>query len=362
MRTIVVPEVAALQQTMDSISNEPFIVNTISKTNGTNVKLRYLSRTQLTYSEKGAQSARSEQTPPPFSQLILTVHKAFSLHLPLSLSPELLWYVICYEVAIHIKENPAAYAHQFGANPQEKTTIEVRDDELCPDMDNNDWGQTLQRFNYALRQTLPSSTHRLFLPPFSTLTPEGEAVLLVSLMDQASAYYRYSVISLCGIPSVRLEGEAHDWEMLYKQAQALSQVFTGLRTYFQDLLPVLSNLRQATQGEAVPEEQFFWKSLYKLNNKSGGPYITGWITAFFAHTATKNGFARKEQCNWRALYDRPMGGFNMNQFPSHLSLVPFQWHYLERRFSMGFIAGILGSEYSDGFLVPQLGYGVAELG
>lgn len=78
-----------------------------------------------------------------------------------------------------------------------------------------------------------------------------------------------------------------------------------------------------TVGGDEPDPAF-WTSIYKLKDESGGPYINGWITAFFAHRMTQP----REDLDWRSLMKDPYwGGLTTSQLPVHLSTIPFVWDY-----------------------------------
>jgi len=183
-------------------------------------------------------------------------------------------------------------------------------------------------------------------------------------MDVVSPYYQFQWLTRCGIPQIRLEGDAADWRSLHFRADLLAREFDGLSGYFTDLLPVLQTIAE-TAGGTTPDEEF-WRSIYKASDQSGGPYVTGWITAFFAYLQTPDGAKFKgrtgsaDPFNWRSLMSDRRHGYPTNQFPSHLSTVPFVWDYLDSRYSMKFAAGITGVDYDDTYLAPQLGFVVAE--
>lgn len=294
------------------------------------------------------------------SLLVQAAHRAFQEHLPLSLAPEVLWYAICHEVAIHVKQDPRAHATWFTTRPDERVEIDVRDDSLVYGSPDNNWGRLLGLFRDPLREHVPAPAAALFLPTFSTTTPESEIATLVAFMDVVSEYYRFGFSTLCGIPAVRLEGTPQDWRLLVQSASALAEAFPGLRPYFTDLMPVLKEIAGVAAG-ADPDPEF-WASLYKFNGGSGGPFVSGWITAFFAHVpAGHNGFQPKRECDWRKFASkRHFGGFHTNEFACHVSSVPATWTYYERKISMGFAAGILGVDHDEGFLAPRLGYAVYE--
>jgi hypothetical protein len=56
------------------------------------------------------------------------------------------------------------------------------------------------------------------------------------------------------------------------------------------------------------------------------------------------------------------GGFETNQFPAHVTRVPFTWDYFGTKIPMAFAAGVTGVDYVDEtFLRPGLGYAVVEV-
>ena len=59
--------------------------------------------------------------------------------------------------------------------------------------------------------------------------------------------------------------------------------------------------------------------------------------------------------DWRGI---GYGGLHSGSEPSHVSIVPFTWHYFEEAYKMHFIGGILGVDVEEGALTPVLSYGV----
>lgn len=286
------------------------------------------------------------------------VHTAFAMHIPLSLSPDLVWYLIVHETAIAVHQNAEKYRHLF-TQAAGKTTIEVQDNSLVYGSERNKWGDCINLFRSPLRQHLTEETAELFLPQFSTGTPETETAILLTLMDVASDYFDYRVSTLCGIPKIRLEGGAEDWIAVVKRTFLLREQFPELRDYFYNLDMILSQFVDATFGRRTDER--FWRSIYKIDGGSGGDRITGWITAFLAYTRTENGFVRRKDTDWQTDFQKgSWAGLTADQFPAHVSKIPFVWQYYEQKIPMTFGAGIFGIDLEDGFLVPKLGFGVFE--
>jgi hypothetical protein len=302
----------------------------------------------------------------PASPLIQAIHQAYALHYPISLKPEVLWYCISYEIAKHIRLNPHQYKNLFNGDPNNKKTIEVRDDTLRIDKDNkssiHQWYHTLEQFYPLLEEHIPQETMWLLLPELASisdrdsdspdLTNTNELALLISFMDAASPYFSYQVRTLCGIPRIRLEGTKEDWQILAEKMLALSVIFKPLECYFHDLHPIFCNIVRAFEGE-VNEE--FWTSIYKKNGGSGGPYISGWITAFVAHVKDK----QRSKFDWKKMRGM-FGGLTNDAFPLHISCVDFKWQYYTQELPMSMIGGITNIEVDNGYLTPSLGIGIVE--
>jgi hypothetical protein len=289
---------------------------------------------------------------------IQAIHQAFAAHVPLSLTPDFLWYMVVHEVAEHVRQNPDRYAGIFTDRPESKQAIVVRDDSLRRDAP-SDWRRAIELVRDPLRARISDYSMDLFLPQFSTTTEEAETALLVALMDVVSPFYEFEWHSLCGIPQIRLEGEAADWRSLHFRAGQLAREFDGLSGYFADLLPVLQTIAETAVGTTPDEE--FWRSIYKHDDNSGGPYVSGWITAFFAYLRTEHGPVLGDPFDWRSLMSHSLGGYTTNMFPSHVSTIPFGWDYVGTRYNMVFAAGVTGVDFDDDtFLAPRLGFAVIE--
>lgn len=373
MRTIEIPTIEARPFEAKAVSSEAFLRRVV----GYIKKIHLLSRSETI--RFGAQTEVDPSTlsrrdrlrlefdeelggtlPRTTSLLFQAAHDAFAHHVPFTLSPEAIWYAIIHEVAIYIKANPKRHAEYFGSDGLTKQTIEVRNDSLWLDQSPANWQRSILLFRDALKAKLPPPTAKLFLPPFSTLTAESEAAILVAFMDVVSSYFDFRIMTLCGIPKVQIEGTVADWELLLLSVHTLSEIFVGLKDYFAHLEPVLQKILLTVRGEQFDER--FWQSIYKLDNGSGGPSITGWLTTLTAYLAQKNGFElRKHYGDGKGSY----GHISTNELPSHISRVPVIWQLGEgptaQEIALQFAGGFLSTELEDGFLAPRLGCAVYQL-
>lgn len=258
------------------------------------------------------------------SLAVQAMHQAFAAHVPLSLRPDTLWYFIAHEVAEYVRQNPDTCASLFTDTPESKQTITVRDDSLRYDGP-SDWQRSINLVRDPLAAKVSDHTMGLFLPRFTTSTSEDETALLVALMD----------------------------------ADGLAREFAGLSGYFTDLLPVLQTIAETSAGS--PPDEDFWRSIYKYGGGSGGPFVTGWMTAFFAFIQTNTGPTIKDKFDWAGATRSGWGGYRTNKFPSHVTKVPFVWDYLGTNYEMALVAGVTGVDFEEEFLSPRLGFAVIEV-
>ena len=187
------------------------------------------------------------------------------------------------------------------------------------------------------------------------------------------SYFEYVMHTLCGIPSITLEGTPNDWKALAERMESFRDL--GLGSWLDVLEPILSQFVRASGGEV---DRAFWRSLYRLNGQSGGPVITGWITAFFPYL--KDHRTGGATVPVRELFDggkrnlkemlypgdrrntRWAQGPTIEDLPSGLSKAPFRWEYLDQSFDMEFLGGFVGVAQDRETLTlrPEIGWAVRE--
>lgn len=305
---------------------------------------------------------RWKDTPAPSSLFFQTVHRAFADHHALGLRPEVLMYLVNAVVAETVRRHPEDY-RDFFTSAAGKVDIHVIHDGLQLGNPESPWHEAIGTFHQALGEKVPSNIMGQMLPTFTTSDTEAQVASLVSFMDAATPYYDYHVHTRCGIPRVVLFGEAADYRQLVTAVTELSKVFSKhLTQYFHYLIPVLERIAKTAEGGEVNEK--FWGSIYKQFDWSGGDFFSGWLSAFLWYVHKEDRQTRqnplvekdKKFANWKRIEKRE--GLNSGSEPTHVSRVPFTWHYLGTVVPMHFVGGILGIEVADQALTPVLSYGV----
>jgi hypothetical protein len=317
-----------------------------------------------------------------FHPVVAAVHLAFNDHRPLVLSPDIIWLLIAQGFAHHINASPETHRSAL-VRHQGRVRIHVRPDDFRKGSAENPWPEVFAEFTAQIREHLGPETHDLLLPSFSTTGPTERAATQVVLLDAIQSYFAYEFHTACGIPQIVLEGATADWQALADRARELGRF--GLEWWTEPLGDVLAEFVAAADGKVRPD---FWRSIYKLDGGSGGPYTTGWIIVFFPYLVDRQTGQATRPSPWfrfgkggaalqallrpgddehRARGRRPGESFYLGptteQFPGGRAKAPFGWEYLGERFTMEFLGGFVGvRQDADALsLTPEVGWAIREV-
>lgn len=297
--------------------------------------------------------------------LIAAMHGAFCGHYPLVLSPDIIWLTITQGVASHINENAEELRHQFVAH-EGQVDLVVRRDQFVKGSPHNQWPGVFTEFSEKIRDHI-GSTCDLFVADFSTTGPVERAASEIVLLDAMQSYFTYEVRTLCGIPSIKLEGTVEDWQSIVFRAEKLCQ--HGLQWWFEDLQPILNQFVEAASGKI---DRKFWDSIYKYNGSdgSGTPYVSGWVNCLFPYLweRTPMGAPRKLLPNpWIKNEPTELNGPTREVFPNTTAIAPFRWvigmdEENLTAYDMEFIGGLVGvaQDPENLALRPEIGWAVRD--
>lgn len=132
------------------------------------------------------------------------------------------------------------------------------------------------------------------------------------------------------------------------------------------MLPVLDRIVNTAKGL---DESLLWRNFYKMDDRSGGPFISGWIVRWFPYVRNRDDSISKNRIleqDVRPIADLKEIDLSNSlvhyQFPSGLSVVPFEWLYYSRQYDMEFIAGFMSYTQDRNTLAlrPKIGWAVRE--
>jgi len=291
------------------------------------------------------------------------VNLAYDQHYPLVISPDMVWLMIAQGVSCHILQNAEAMRSKFVSHDG-KVRLTVRRDKFVRGFEGNDWEGAIAEFGDQIRDHVGDRKYEAVVQEFSTTGIAEKASFEVTLLEAMQNYFEYCCVSGCGIPSITLEGTADDWTRIRGAVAKL--LYLDLDWWTDHLLPVLDEFVDASRGKVNLD---FWRNFYKLEEMSGGPYITGGILNFFPYlidlAARRTGGA--EMTRNRVLGVTNAGrwsGITTAEIPTGISIAPFVWEYYETKLNMEFLAGFVGVRQDSETLAlrPEIGWAVVEKG
>jgi Domain of unknown function (DUF4419) len=293
---------------------------------------------------------------------VYAIHRAFTDHLPLVLSPDDLWLCISQAFGLHVNLHAEALRDRLVSH-RGQLTIEVRRDEFVMGSADNDWPGVFEEFSQELQRHL-GDVANLIVADFSTTTIVERGVSQIVLMSAMQPYFHYDFTTLCGIPSITLLGMPDDWRAIRRRAEAFAQY--DLESWISALRPILDQFVAASTGDV---DRDFWQSVYKLGGGSGGPYVSGWINTLFPYIKRYSEESGKDAgelkvnefaYRWEGTSSDDEKLPTSSQFPWGLSRAPFVWHYYLTDFPMEFVGGFVGvSQNPETMAVrPAIGWAV----
>ena len=279
------------------------------------------------------------------------------------LSPDDVWLCIAQGFATHVNRNADVLRGAF-VRHEGKAKIAVRRDEFVKGSPSNDWAGVFSELSDRIRDHV-GKTRDLVVADFSTSGIVERVASEVVLFDAMQSYFDYRTTTLCGIPEITLLGTVEDWISIRRRASLLAEF--DLSHWTKALLPVLDQIVSTAQGSV---DRSFWRSFYKWNDASGGPYVTGWINVLFPYVETQDFSATQRQAcwndsatSWGSGTNRAFGsGPAVHDFPVGLSSAPFVWNYLRTKIPMVFTGGFLGisQNATTGAVRPAIGWAIGE--
>jgi hypothetical protein len=212
----------------------------------------------------------------PFHPVVAAAHRAFMDHRPLCLSPDIIWLMICQGVANHVNSNAEELRSRF-VSQEGKIQISVRRDDIVKGSPENPWAEAIQELTKQVREHI-GSAFDFFQPTFTTTGPVEQAAAGIVLLDAMQSYFDYDMETFCGILAITLERTLQDWQIVADRTEQFGPL--DLEWWLEPLRPVLRQFVAAAQGEI---DRPFWQSFYKYHDESGGPMLTGWISALFPY-------------------------------------------------------------------------------
>ena len=289
----------------------------------------------------------------PNNSFVSTIALAYKDHRPVSISPDMIWLLICQGVSKHIEVNSEKLRSKI-VKHEGKVTISIRRDGFVKGNSRNNWKDAFPEICAKITPYLVDSLQNLIIPAFSTTTIVERNAFQITFMNSVNKYFDFRVVTICGIPEITLEGTPEDWEWILNSVDSFRKY--DLDWWIDALKPVLIEFTSASKGKV---NKNFWENIYNLvNGGCGGPFVTGWIIKFFPYIGNQpNNFfnlAYNAQINF--------GGLTNRSFPNGLASVDFEWNYFDKKCEMQLISGFVGTSQDSTNLTlrPEIGWWIIE--
>lgn len=286
---------------------------------------------------------------------VSTLYIAYSDHRPISISPDMIWLLICQGFSTHVNLNIEALRNKFVSfNDKKKLVVntEFISDKFKKGSINSPWELAFPIMADSISKYVKKDIHNLYVQSFSTTTPTEKAAYEIALLDVMSGYFEYEYATACGIPEINIEGTNQDWIKIKNNLNSLKGY--GIDHWIISLEPIIQQFIRASENKI---DKTFWENIFKRKDESGGPYITGWIINFFPYVSNGsqkmilNPYINKEPKEF-------MEGLETNQFNNGLSKASYIWNYFGKKYEMEFLAGFVGIKQDKKSLTlrPEIGW------
>ncbi len=315
---------------------------------------------------------------------IEAVVTAFSLHYPLSLRPQHIWLLILQAVAEHINQNSEELRSKWVSHKGKMLLTLVRNDFVLGEK--NNWAATVTNdegessFLQQIEQfTLPDAYETLTIP-FSGSTTIEKVSFGIAIMDALKAYFDNRCWTLCGFPSITLEGTEEDWQLLRLHAEKLiTERCTSSFAMFwlPMLLPILDKFLSeyhiaatATASNTETIDVQFWESMCKRGGSDGSggtTWLNGWFNIFFPYF--EDGRVNQYCVPYHPGLSYVQEGMDHCQeggdevlYSTGLSTAPVEWTYCNISIPLSFHSGFLCAKQDPitKTISPHIGWFIAK--
>ena len=303
-----------------------------------------------------------------FHPLIAAAALAYKQHLPLALSPDIIWITVLQGIARHIANHSESLRPKLVAH-QTKIELVVNTNLGCLPETDAEMLRVSQSFVDLIGKHVPPDKQFLLRGEFSTTTDVERIVGSIVIMDTFQPYFDYVFRVICGIPSVILEGTTADWELLGTKVQLLHESDLDVAWWTRHLLPLCAQFVRTSRGDA---DRTHWNNLCKITERYGVDDLNGWLLKFIPYIRRDKNELPCHRNPVLELSEFPtdnerMGkitGCTSNMLPTGLSFAPVACQNLQsgKTNQYQFIAGLVGVGQSDEDLSlrPVIGWAISE--
>ncbi len=296
--------------------------------------------------------------------LIDAVHRAFSDHRPLALSPDAIWLTIVQGFGYHLQENAEAFRGRIVSHQGKK---ELRVQTLS--LEAGVWPHLISQLTDQIRDNSDPFLYETLSCEFSTTTPTIKTACQIALMEGYERYFEYIMQCVCGIPQITLEGTPEDWQRIRERIEVLATF--DFEWWTSRLAPILDQFISTAKG--TPDLSF-WQAIYKPEQLYAQEMSTGWIADLFPYLAygdspssmrRNSNLSEVERIDWipQKTEANKFPGVTLESFPTGISRAPVTvTNPDDSKTPIELLGGFFGVSQAqeDGALAPIISWAVVK--
>ena len=292
------------------------------------------------------------------------VHIAFSEHRPLVISPDMIWIIIVQGLAQHIRNNKHSLRSKLVFH-SDRMRLAATVGRIHLSSPETAWDECVSALTESLRANVVENLDELRCD-FSTTGDIERTACDIALLDAFEPYFDYNLYSVCGFPSITLEGTAHDWQRVCDKIELLAKY--EIDWWLDALRDVAKNFANAAAGNV---DLSVWRNMYKREDGYGLTKINGWILKLIPYIRGEDLlFTHKNPLLYQeieSVYDdnnRKSAYLITSMLPSGISCVPFTLHEMQNNQNttsrLQLLGGFTGVEQDAQTLSlrPRIGWAV----
>ncbi|GAB1207592.1 hypothetical protein APSETT445_006316 [Aspergillus pseudonomiae] len=282
---------------------------------------------------------------PSENGLVRAVWAAYSNHHHLIIRPEDAWFAILSQLGFYVNAHAEELRSYFVSHEGQK--------ELIVKSTVADFGRLAVAMTEQIQANVKDPELREWImPAFSTTTSSDTIVSAILMMGAMQKYFSYTMMLMCGIPTVTLLGEREDWAVLLSKLDKIPELGEEPTQFATLLRPVLEHFIASFDSPSSLSVLDFWgRSVHHQGGGSGPSYLSGWVTAFCFWNASgeplyhKDSVGQGHGCNLDGVgYHR----VDTDSIPSGFNTVPVNVNDNGHEYHTVMVAGLVGIQASTG--------------
>lgn len=216
---------------------------------------------------------------PSKNGFVYAAYEAYSGHHHLTIRPDDIWFAILSQLNFFINAHAEELRSHFVAHEGKKELVIVAPPGAT--METYDFGVFARQMTLLIQENVVDPDLRdWMMPTFSTTKVDDRTVAAVLMMGSLQAYFSYTSMMICGIPSVTLLGEVGDYEDILQRLDKLQELGVEPAAFADLLRPVLRGFIATFDQAQAASTHDFWSKIAHYQGGSGMSHLSGWLTAF----------------------------------------------------------------------------------